>query len=239
MFFLPSPSKSTAYLEPHGAAPGAAHVGELDLAVLQHLERVQELLAEHLLAAAVIALRGEHGDGVLRQPVAAERGLAAPDREQHVARHAELVLDRRERTGVLGGELLGLRRQVRDAGLADVGGRRLHELRLPARRRAFAPGQLEIGQRQIRLKPARRRLERAARNPERLRLRPELLQPFLKAGIGRHRRGNARCRKPADHDDARIVSKSTHDLLALSRCRENLARGVEALRRQRFDPAGR
>src|SRR6516165_7231253 len=61
--------------EAHGAAPGAAHIRELDVALLQYLERVEQLLPEEILPPPVIALGGQHCDGVLRQPVAAERGL--------------------------------------------------------------------------------------------------------------------------------------------------------------------
>src|SRR2546430_13004788 len=59
------------------------------VALLQHLERVEELLPKHILAPPVVALGGKHGEGVLRQLVAAERGLAPPDRKQNAARHAE------------------------------------------------------------------------------------------------------------------------------------------------------
>src|SRR5262249_23850169 len=58
--------------EAHGAAPGAAHIRELDVALLQHLERVEELLPKEILPPSVITLCGKHGDGIFRQPVAAE-----------------------------------------------------------------------------------------------------------------------------------------------------------------------
>jgi cold shock CspA family protein/ribosome-associated translation inhibitor RaiA len=194
----------------HGAAPGAAHIGELDVPFLQHLERVQQLLPKEVLPPAVISLRGEHGDGVLRQLVAAERGLAPPDREEDIARHAELLLDRGKRPGMLGGELFALRGEVGDVRLLDVVGRRLHEFSLPARRRAFPARKIEIRQRQIRLDPARRRIEGPARDAQRLRLRPQVLEPFLKARISRSCRGERGCRKPKTHDDSCIRTNSTH-----------------------------
>ena len=68
--------------------------------------------------------------------------------------------------------------------------RRLHEFRL-ARRRLFRPArQHQIGQRQVRLEPARRHIECRARDAERLRLRPQRLQPGLECRVG----ANARVR---------------------------------------------
>src|SRR5262249_49659311 len=168
---------------------------------------------KEILASSVIALWGATGGGVLRQLVAAGRGLAAPNRKQDVSRHAELLLNRRERARVLGGELFRLLGKIGDRGLLDVVGRRLHELGLPARRRAFPAGKIKIGQREGGLERARGRVECRARNGERLRLRPELLQPLLKARIGCPRtweRG-----KPRTCEDRRIPAKSTHDCFLL------------------------
>ena len=166
--------------EPHRAAPRGAHVGELQVPLVEHLERVEQFLREHLLAAAVVALRRQHRDGVLGQLVGAERGLAAPDRQQHVAGHAELLLDRRQRAFVLDGELLGLRGQPRDVRVLDVVGRRLHELGLAGRRPAGAARNIEVRQRQIGLHAADRRIESLARNAHGLRLRPQRFEPALK-----------------------------------------------------------
>jgi hypothetical protein len=124
-----------------------------------------------------------------------------------------LLLDRGERARVLGGELFRLLGKMRDARFPDVIGRRLHELGLPARRRAFPAGKIKIGQREVGLERARRRIECRARNAKRLRLRPQLLQPFLKAWIGCLRtceRG-----EPRTCDDRRIAAKSTHDCFLL------------------------
>ena len=136
--------------------------GELDVSLLQHLERVEQFLLEHVLAASVVALGRQHGDGVLRQLVAAESGLAAPDRQQDIARNAVLLLDRRKRAAVLGREFLRLLGEPGDTGLADVIGGRLHELGLSARRRAGPSGQIKVGQRQIGLDPADRHIESPA-----------------------------------------------------------------------------
>src|SRR5439155_10997659 len=161
----------------------------------------------------VSTLRGENGHGVLRQSISAERGLAAPNRKQDVSGDAKLLLDAGECARVLGGELFRLCGKVSDRGLLDVVGRRLHELGLPARRRAFPAGKIKIGQREIGLERARRRVERRPRNTERFRLGPELLQPLLKTWIGCPRaceRGD-----PHTYEDCRIATKSTHDRFPL------------------------
>ena len=80
---------------PHRAGPGAAHVGELDVPLLQDFQRGEEFVAEHVLAPPDVGLRRQHADRVVRQLVAAERGLAAPDRQDHLRRHAVALLDRR------------------------------------------------------------------------------------------------------------------------------------------------
>jgi hypothetical protein len=182
------------------------------VALLHHLERVEELLPEHVLASSVIALGGEHRDAVLGQLVGAEVRLAAPDRQQHIARHPGLLLDRGQRASVLGRELLRLPRHARDIRFLDVVGRRLHELGLAARRCTLAARQVEIGQRQIGFDPARRRVERVARNAERLGLRPQIGKPFLKAGIGGRRGRGGERHKTRTEKNCRISAKATHGL---------------------------
>src|SRR5262249_53194921 len=155
----------------------------------------------------------------LRQLVAAERGLASPDREQHIAGHAELLFDGGERGAVLDGELLSLLGEPRDVGLLDVVGRRLDELGLPARRRAFPARQIEVGQRQIGLEPAGGRIEGAARDPHARGLRPQIVQPFAERRIDRRaprRRGRYR-KKPDGQQDRCTSLQSTHRAMTLSR----------------------
>ena len=72
----PSPSPSTAYCEEarrhelglaHGAGPGAEHRGRTDMALLDHLERGEQLLAEEVAALAVKAsVASALDDGILR-----------------------------------------------------------------------------------------------------------------------------------------------------------------------------
>ena len=170
--------------QPHGAGPGAFHVGELDVALLQHLERQQKFVAELVLALAVIGLRRQHADGVVGVAGAAVVGLAAEDRQHHGRRDAELPLDRGERRPVLIVELAALRGQAIEGRLFQIIRRRLDEFRL-ARLLSFRPpGNDQLRQRQIGLEPARRHVERRARHAERLRLRPQRLQPRLERRIG-------------------------------------------------------
>ena len=169
--------------EPHRAAPGALHVLALE-AVLQHLHRQQELVAEHVLALAGISLGGEHAHRVEAILGVAEVGLAAPDREQHRPRHAELLFDRGERRGVLGAKLRAFRGEAGHVRLLEIIGRRLDELGLPALRRLGAPGDREIGQRQIGLEPLGCGIEGRPADPHRLRIRPRAGKPLLERGIG-------------------------------------------------------
>ena len=152
------------------------------MAVIQHFERVEQLLQEHVLAPTVIGLRGEHGDAVLGQLVAAERSLAAPDREQHIGRHPEFLLDRGKGASVLGGQPLRPPGEPRNIGLLDVVGRGLDEFGLSARRHTFPAGQIEIGKSEIRLDSARCSVEGPARDPHALRLRPSPSSHFWNVG---------------------------------------------------------
>jgi hypothetical protein len=121
-----------------------------------------------------------------------------------------LLLDGGERARVLGGEFFRLPGKARDICFFDVIGGRLHELRLPARRRALAPRNSEIRQRQIGLEPARCRIEGLARHAERLRLRPQVLEPFLKRRISRPCRGGCGQCEPDTHEDSCAVANSSH-----------------------------
>ena len=148
------------------APPGAAHVGEADVAPLKHFQRQQEFLEEHVLALARIGLGGEHADRIMGQIVVAEIGLAAPDRQHHAARHPESLLDRRKRGTVLIAQLLALRGEARNRALLEVVGGSLDELGLAALRRFGPTRNGEIGQRQVRLQPTRRLIEGRSRHAE-------------------------------------------------------------------------
>ncbi len=182
--------------EAHGAAPGRAQIAARH-AVLQHLQGVQEFVAEEILALADIGLRGQDAQRVVRLAFGAVISLARPDRQHHIAGHAEGFLDARERGAVLRGEFAPLRGEPGEGRLAQISRRRLHEFRL-ARRRLFRPaGQREIGQRIIRREPARGGVESGARDAELMRSRPQRLQPLLKRGVGEGRRGD----KEPNQDD--------------------------------------
>ena len=88
--------------------------------LVDDLEREQEFLAEFFLALADIGLRREHPHGVVGQLVGAVGGLARPDREHHIRRHAELALDPGERRAVLYRQPLALLGEPRNRRLGNV-----------------------------------------------------------------------------------------------------------------------
>ena len=181
--------------EPHRAAPGAAHVGKAHLPFLQHFQRQQELVLEHLLTLADISLGREHPDRIVRQPVGAKIGLAAPDRQQHVARHPELLFDRLERRAILLAQLRAARRKPGNGRLLEIIGRGLDKLRLAALRRLGTARNGEIGQAIVGLKAAGRRVEGRPGDPDRLRPRPHSAEPLLEVGVGRSQGSGAKERE--------------------------------------------
>ena len=161
------------------------------VATLQDLQRQQKLLAEFILALAVIGLRRQNTNCVLGIGGAAVIGFAAEDREQDGGRHAVLPLDGVERAAILRQELAALRREPLDRRLFQIIGRRLDEFRLAGRRLLRPARQDEIGQRQIGLEPARRGVESRARNAERMRL--AATAPAARPGNRcRHRRARSK-----------------------------------------------
>ena len=139
--------------------------------LFEHLQREQKLLAELLLAAPEIGLRRKRADRAMRHLRGAVIGLARPDRQHDRARHAEALLDLRQRRAMLFGKRAALRGEPVERGLLQVLGGRLHEFGL--RGLAVRPaGNHEIGQRKIRLEAARRRIEGRARHAELLRIGP-------------------------------------------------------------------
>ena len=160
--------------EAHGAGPRSSHGLARAHAVLQHLQRVQQLGAEQVLAAAEIGLGGERLDDVIVRPVRPERRLPAPDGQHELALHAELALDLGEPGGVLRLQGPALLCQLGEVGGAQILGGRLGELGLPLH--VALAGQHEVGQRQVRLDAAQGRVERGARHAHRLRLGPQRLE---------------------------------------------------------------
>ena len=181
--------------QPHGAGPGAGHVGELDLALVEDFQRLQKFVEEFFLALAEIGLRRQHADGVALVAGAAVIGFAAEDGEHNGWRHAELLFDRRERVAILIEQLAASPGEIVERRLFQIVRRRQHEFRLPARRPFRPARQNEIGQRQIGLEPARRQIEGRARHAERLRLRPQRLQPGLERRVGECVASNTRTAK--------------------------------------------
>ena len=172
----------------HRAGPGRAHGGERDVAFLQHLEREQKLLAELLLAPAEIGLRRERADRAvrhLRGAVVRSRAPRSPARSAPGTPKRCSICASVARC--CSRELAPLRGEPVERGLLQILRGRLHELRL--RGLAVRPaGDHEIGQRQVRLEAARRRIEGRARDAELLRSRPQRLEEPVERRIGKRRR---------------------------------------------------
>jgi hypothetical protein len=186
------------------------------VALLQHLERQQEFLPELLLAPPQIGLRRQRADGVVRKLGGAVAGLAPPDCQNHRARDAEALLDRRERRSMLGQKLATLRGQARQRCVLEIDRGRLHELRLFAAWTVRPSGDHQVRQREIRLKPACRSLEGHARDAERLRLGPRRFQPLSKGCVRRHvvtRREQQNARPAAGQQSPKAVSRGDHDAI--------------------------
>src|SRR5262249_16037304 len=128
-----------------------------------------------------------------------------------------LLLDRAERARMLRGEPFRLFGKMRDCGLLDVIGRCLHELGLPARRRAFPPGKIKIRQREVGLKRARCRVQSRPPHAYRWRPRPDYLQTFRKPWLGAPHTGNRG--EPRPHENRPQAQKSTHASPYLSKSR--------------------
>ena len=84
------------------------------LPVVEDFQRQQEFLREFVLALAVISLRRQHLDGVVRIGDVAVIGLTAENGEHDARRHAEFPLDRGERAAILRIKLAALHREPLD-----------------------------------------------------------------------------------------------------------------------------
>ena len=148
----------------HRAGPRADHLVARDVALLQNLQRGDQLVAEVIGAIADRDQRGERADHVEAAVVGAERGLDAPQRQDDPAVDAILLLDRIERRlplARLARCALDARRR-RDA--REIGGDRHAVFGLAHRQR----GDARVG-RQAR----KGQIEGLARDAARRRVRPE------------------------------------------------------------------
>ena len=170
----------------HGARPGAAHVGGLGVALLQHFQRQQEFLRgtspcggrDRPASPARVsrcAAAGSRRNSVSR-PQIARRTVGGTPKRCSIAR---------QRRAVLGGELAALRGQPRERGLRQILGGRADEFGLALSRRLRPAGHDQIGQGQIRLEIARGGVEGLARDAELLRGRPKRRRATGESGVGR------------------------------------------------------
>ncbi len=174
-------------------------------------KRVQEFVAEEILALAGIGLRRQRADGVERQLVAAVVGLARPDRQHDVAGHADLALDAGERVAVLRGELLAARGEPhRTPPRADIA---TASARIPAAAAAF-PACPEWRGRAARDR-ARARAWRRRRSCARRRAlaRPAIAPPAI---AGRRRRRMPAPRKPKRRQSEMPRNESCREFTTLA-----------------------
>ena len=86
---------------PHRARPGSPHVGELDVAPIEDLERREELAAEQRRAALVPGQGRQSGDGRADAGESAEVGLETPDRDDDFGGDAVVRADFLEQRALL------------------------------------------------------------------------------------------------------------------------------------------
>ena len=169
--------------EPGGAGPGRAHILARHGTLAEDFERQDEFGAVLILAAADIGLRRHHTHGIIGQRVAAEIGLAAPDRQHNGCGDAEARFDRVQCVPVFLRQPLPLGRKPRDGRFLDVVGGHLHELGLRQRAGSGTSGQDQIGQLVVGLKASRLGIERRARDAGSLRFGPERGDEICEAGV--------------------------------------------------------
>src|SRR5215472_535343 len=83
------------------AGPGAAHLGRVHVAAFDNLQRGDQFAAEFVRPAAIVSERRQRADGRIMPAVGAKIRFHSPDRNQHRAGHAILLLDTAERGGIL------------------------------------------------------------------------------------------------------------------------------------------
>ena len=136
-------------VQPHGAGPRGAHGLARAHAILQHLQRMQELVAEHVLAASEVGLRGERLDGIVGRAMARRRRSRGPRWRARtgVARRVPARSWRALRRASL--QRLALLAELGEIGRRQILGRRLRELGLALE---LLPGSTRSGS----VDPARR-----------------------------------------------------------------------------------
>src|SRR3546814_13119014 len=66
----------------HGAGPGAGHLGDADVALVEDLQGVEELGAEEVVASALVRQGRQRGDHRFTAGVVAQVALQAPEGHQ-------------------------------------------------------------------------------------------------------------------------------------------------------------
>ena len=160
----------------HGACPGAAQLAALDIALLDQLQRSQELVTEEVAAIADVRQRRERADHVL---VALERaviGLHPPDAEDDLLGHAIAGFGLGQHAGMSLQHLAAARDAAAADSAVEIAPDRRGEFRLLAGKRDDG----RIGRHAL-----ESQVEGLARDAARLRHRPERLQEAVEARCGR------------------------------------------------------
>ena len=136
------------------ARPGRLHGVTAGKPALQHGERRQHLLAEHLPARRHESLRAEHLESVVGDFRRAEAGFSSPDGQHDPGRHAEALLDGGKRPGMVGGAGTGAGGDGAHRLLGEIEAGRA-EFRLMLLLRRFRPGAWhdQVGQVEVRPHP--------------------------------------------------------------------------------------
>ena len=143
-----------------GAGPGRLHRGTRRQPALDHDERGEHLLTEHLFAGGEKRLGAEHLEGIVGNLGVAEAGFAAPYRQDNAPRHAVAPFQRGQRGSMLPGACPAPSRHPGNRVLGKVvAGRTELGLVLVLRRVFLFTRHDEVGQLQVWLHTGKGRLE--------------------------------------------------------------------------------
>ena len=177
----------------HSTCPGALELSARGVALLDDLERGDQLRAELVRATPHEGLRGDRADGVVWAIDLAEARLASPDGDDDACRHAILLLDGDERRPVLRDLGAPRRRERVERPLFEIKRRRVefglmlrrHGLDERRRQRRSVRGrriwQHEMRQRPVELQPLEIGVEGCARYAGSFGIGPKRLQPCSEA----------------------------------------------------------
>ena len=154
---------------PHGAGPRTLHGFKLDIALVDHTQRRQQLLLEKAGAPAVVGQRRQRRHHRVLAGILAVKALDPPDRQDKAGLHAVFLADPVQKRRMLGQHLLA-------ALCLGVGHHLVAVLREGHREFWLLAVALQDGLH--RLKPGQRRVQRRLADALRRRFGAEFAQPF-------------------------------------------------------------